>query len=84
MALAFTPVQEPNARILRLAFTCDESDDTVAVTAVDFYRSKEDLAAADSFSVPFSGGAAATTCDFALGTVIPAPTIIRLVPTFQA
>ena len=74
------------AKILQLAVTADESDDSFAVTSVTFYFGRQKQIASDGWSVPFSGGAAVVggATELELGSVIPPPTIIRLVPTFQA
>lgn len=75
------------SKYLVLRVTADESDDTFTIPAggVEFYFSKKKLDAADGWEVPFAGGtASASACEVELGSVIPPPSVIRLVPTFQA
>lgn len=72
------------ARILEIAVTADESADTLTVTAVNYYATRQKLDSSDPFSVPFSGGAEAGTTELELGTQHLAPNVIRLVSTFQA
>ena len=71
-------------RILELTLTADESDDTVAVTAVKYYRSRQSYDAGNGFAVEFEGGAAGDPCEVQLGEVIPPPSVIVLNATFQA
>lgn len=71
-------------RILEIAVTADESDDTVAVTAVTFYRDRSFLDASDGETVPFSGGTAAATAEIELGSQGWTPNVIRVASTFQA
>jgi len=71
-------------RILELVITADESDDSVLVTAVNFYRTRDDLANSTGHSGVFTADAAAGTHEIELGEVLPPPTHIRLTSTFQA
>lgn len=71
-------------RILSIAITCDESDNTVVATAVNYYRTRQHLEDSDPFLVTHTAGAAAAAHEITLGEVIPPPTHIRLVSTFQA
>lgn len=71
-------------RILELTLTADEGDDTVAVTAVKFYRNRQSYDAGQGFVVDFEGGAAGDTCEVQLAEVIPPPSVIVLNATFQA
>ncbi len=73
-----------HARILRLTVTADESDDTILITAVDFFRGRQSLDAAEGFSVPNVAGAAAANAEVELGTVIPSPSVVQIASTFQA
>lgn len=86
--MAFTPtIFDAHARILRINVTCDESDDSIRVDSVTFYRSGADyVAATNGYSVGFSGGAfvAAGTTEFAFDQVLPPPSHIAINPTFQA
>jgi hypothetical protein len=71
-------------RIVELSITPNAGADTIAITAVKYYRDRAQLAASNGFSLAFSGGSAATTgVECALGETLPPPTHIRLVfPTF--
>lgn len=71
-------------RILELEVTADESDDTLVVTAMTFYRDRQSLEAGRGFSVTHDPGAAAANHEVELGEVIAFPNVIRLVSTFQA
>lgn len=71
-------------RILEIAVTADESDDTLVATAVKYYRDRGKLNAADGKTVTFVAGATAANHEVTLGEVIPTPSVIRLVSTFQA
>lgn len=76
--------QSIHERILSIAITCDESDDSVLVTGVTFYRNRQSLDDSEGFSPGFTAEAAAGTHEFELSQTIPPPTVIRLVSTFQA
>lgn len=71
-------------RILAIAITCDEGDDTVVSTAVTYYRTRADLDASDGKSLTFTAGSAAANHELELGQLLPPPTHIRLESTFQA
>jgi len=71
-------------RILEIVFTADESDDTVVVTAVNWYRDRAHLTDADPLALAHTAGSAAGTHEVTLGEVIPTPTHLRLKSTFQA
>lgn len=70
--------------ILKLTVTADESDDTLAVSAVKLYEGKHRLDDSAGLTVAFAGGSAATTCSVQFGTILPPITEIQLVATFQA
>lgn len=72
-------------RILEINVTCDESDDSIVVTSINYYRDRAHLTDSDPKSIVISAGSASATAhETAFGQVIPPPTHIRLVPTFQA
>jgi len=71
-------------RIIEIVVTADESDDTLVATAVNYYRTRQDLADSNAFSVEMTAGAASGTHEITLGEVTPPPTHIRLTSTFQA
>jgi hypothetical protein len=71
-------------RILEIAVTADESDDSLLVTDVNFYRDRGELEATNPYNPVFTAGAAAGTTEVELGEVLPPHSIIRLVSTFQA
>ncbi len=71
-------------RILNIAITCDEGDDTVLSTAVTYYRHRGKLDASDGKSINFTAGSANADHEITFGEVFPPPTIIRLESTFQA
>lgn len=71
-------------RILSIAVTADESADSLEATAVTYYRTRADYDAGSGFSATFTAGAAAGTHEITLGEVLPPPTHIILVSTFQA
>lgn len=85
MSISINETNTDKSRFLKLAITCDESADTVQVTAATFYRSRQKLDGSDGVTLETAGGSAsATACDLILGDTLPSPTVIRLVPTFQA
>lgn len=71
-------------RILEIAVTCDESDDSVVVTDLNYYRTRQDLSDSNPFNLTFTAGAAAGTTEVELGELLPPPTHIRIASTFQA
>lgn len=71
-------------RILAIAITADESADTVVGTAVTYYRNRAHYDASDGFACTATFGAAAGTCEITLGEVLPPPTHLVIVSTFQA
>jgi hypothetical protein len=72
-------------RVLEIVCTMDESDDTIAVTALKYYRDRAKLAAAEAYSVKYTPATAlATGGEITLGEVMPPPTHIRFTTTFQA
>lgn len=72
-------------RILELTFVADDSAETVAVSAVTYYRTRAELDASNGFSIKFTQDAAQTTgTELALGELIPPPTHIKLTFTVQA
>lgn len=71
-------------RILELEVTADEGDDTLDVTAVTFYRNRMTLNDGDGYVPAFSDDGPAATTEVELGEVVPTPSIVRLVSTFQA
>jgi hypothetical protein len=78
-------MSDVHARFLKLEVTADESDDTLTVDAIEFFRTKQDYVAdTNAYTVPFSGGTAAAEPIVALGSVLPPPTHIALESTFQA
>ena len=76
---------EHEKRYLVLAVTADESADTFVVTSATYYRDASKLADSDGFTPASTlSAASATAAEVEFGEAIPAPTIIRLVATFQA
>ena len=72
-------------RILELLVLCDESADTVQITAVRYYRNRGQLDAATPHVLNATFGALSATHETEMGdAAIPPPTHIRIVPTFQA
>lgn len=82
--MAFNEQNKSESQILALTVLADESDNYLSVSAVKFYRSPQKFADNDGETIPFSDGAAGTTCNIQLGSVPPPPYIIKLVSTFQA
>lgn len=69
-------------RILELVFVADDSAETVAVSAVNYYR---DRSYATGFPLKFTQDAALTTgTELAFGELVPPPTHIKLTFTVQA
>lgn len=71
-------------RILEIAITCDESGNSVVATALKYYRTRQHLVDADGFNLAHTAGSAAGTHEIVMGEVMPPPTHIRIVSTFQA
>jgi hypothetical protein len=71
-------------RILELAVLCDESDDFVSVTAINYYRNRAHYADSDAEAIAHTAGAAAATHEVVLNQLLPPPTHIILASTFQA
>lgn len=71
-------------RILAIAITCDEGDDTVLGTAITYYRDRGHLDDSDGKTVKMTAGSAAANHEIELGEVIVPPSIIRIESTFQA
>lgn len=82
--MPWTAASGDKARILELVVTADESDNTLQITAINFYRDRQALDDGAGFSAAFSGGAAAANSEAELGGVLPPPSVIRLKSTFQA
>jgi len=73
-----------NDRIVEILFICDESDDDVEVTAINYYRDRQHLIDTDPHPIAHTAGSASATHEVELGELLPPPSIIRLKPTFQA
>ncbi len=72
-------------RILELAVLCDESADTVQITAVKYYRNRGQLDAGTGHTLNHTVAALAANHETEMGdAAIPPPTHIRIVSTFQA
>ena len=70
-------------RTLEFAMTMNAAADTVALTALNYYRTDAELAAANPFALTISTVAAQTSpADVLVGELIPPPTRIRF--TFSA
>lgn len=68
-------------RLLELVFVADDSADTVAVSAVNYYRDRSSTA----FALKFTQTSSQTTgTELALGELMPPPTHIVLTFTVQA
>lgn len=66
-------------RTLELACTMNAAADTVAVTAVNYYRTDAELAANNPFVLTSTPTSAQTSpADITLGELVPPPTRIRL------
>lgn len=72
-------------RIVKLTFVADDSAETVAVSKVEYYRTRlEDMTTA-GYEIKFTQDASLTTgTELALGELLPPPTHIRLQFTVQA
>ena len=72
-------------RILELLVLCDESADTVQITAVRYYRTRARLDASEPLVLNATVVALAANHEIEMGSAaIPPPTHIRIVSTFQA
>lgn len=72
-------------RVLSIVCTLDESDDSIAVTALNYYRDRSKIDAAEPFALSYTPSTAQTSpAEITLGEVVPPPTHIRFVMTFQA
>jgi hypothetical protein len=72
-------------RILEIVGVADESDDTIAVSAVNYFRDRGKLDAAEAYVAKFTPTTAQTSpMELTLGETLPPPTVIRLKITFQA
>jgi hypothetical protein len=76
--------QGAHERILVIAVTADESDDTLIATQVTFYRDRQSLDDGNGYRPGFVTNGASATHEIELGQTIPPPTVIRLNSTFQA
>ena len=72
-------------RILELEVLCDESADTVQITAVNYYRNRGQLDASNPHVLNITVSALADPHECVMGdAAIPPPNIIRINSTFQA
>ena len=71
-------------RILEVAITCDESDDSVVATAVNYYRNRGELEDSNPKVLQSTPGSAAANHEIVMGEMVPPPSIIRIASTFQA
>ena len=71
-------------RLLVLSVLCDESDDYVSVTAINYYRNRAHYADSDGEAISHTAGDAAATHEVVLNQLLPPPTHIILASTFQA
>ena len=71
-----------NQRVLEIAVTLDESDNTILITSV---KTRHDGIGGESFDVKAEFNAASTTEGIAeLGEALNGHTLIRIIPTVQA
>lgn len=78
-------MSDVHARYLKIEVTADESDDTLLVTAVEYFRTKQDYVAdTNAYTVPCGTHTAAAEPVITFGTVLPPPTHIAIESTFQA
>lgn len=71
-------------RVLELVFVADDSAETVAVSAVNYYRDRSTVTA-NPFPLTFTQDASQLTgTELALGELLAPPTHIRLTFTVQA
>lgn len=71
-------------RIIELVVTADESDDSLEVTAVNYYRTRANLDDSNPFALTFTAAAASGSHEVEFGEIMPPPTHILLTSTFQA
>ena len=69
-------------RILEIVFECDESDDDVEVSAINYYRDRGQLTDSNPRVLTITAGAAAANHEVEMGEAVPPPTIIRLKSSF--
>jgi len=69
-------------RILEIALTCDEGDDTTVITAVNYYRHRGQLIDTNPRVLTITAGSAAANHETEMGEAVPPPTIIRLKSSF--
>lgn len=72
-------------RVLEVNFVFDESDDTVAVSSIQYYRDRAQLDAATGLALKIDTTAAQTSpAEIQFGEIVPPPTHLRLKFTAQA
>lgn len=72
-------------RILEVTLVADDSAETIAVSAVKFYRDRAMLAASEAYSVEYTPATAQTSpAELTFGETMPPPTHLRFVFTVQA
>lgn len=72
-------------RILEIVATMDESDNSVLITGINWYRDRSFLDATDPFSITFTDlTGAVANAEAALGSQGWTPSVIRIASTFQA
>lgn len=67
-------------RVVELVFVADDSAETVAVSAVNYYRD----GSSSAFPITFTQTSQLTGGELVLGELLPPPTRIRLTFTVQA
>lgn len=72
-------------RIVEIVFTADCSGHTVAVSGLNYYRTRAKLEDSKPFAITYSPTTAqsvsSASAEIALGELLPPPTVIRLTPT---
>lgn len=72
-------------RIVEITLLTDDSADTLAVSAVKYYRDRGELDASNGLSLSFTPTTAQTSpAEITLGELMPPPTHIRFVFVAQA
>ena len=72
-------------RILEIELLCDESADTVQITAINYYRTRGRLDESEPLALNFTSEDLAADHEVEMGSAaIPPPTHIRIESTFQA
>lgn len=73
-------------RYLDILITCDESDDSVLITALRWYRNESERTAGNYLEIEAAFSAASATRATATlsSQHLSVPTIIGIIPTFQA